>query len=532
MIRELIDLIGYDNIKKELMCNSKTEDAAYIRIPLDRNIDVSKDILITAAHAEVEAKDLELFDWIKERSYYGEYIESNKAINSGKYRFMMNNQANCIMFNNSTILEKSKIENKSYINVLEERINGFLEILNETDKMIYYKRALNCLEALKNNKDEFIKDSKLKIKMFLDVELKEYKDEFEKYMNKKIFSQEGQGDLTIFTNFNKDKPLLGINNKYAKTNYTTDKEEAIRIYDLRRYLNLKYKLNKDNIIETKTGHIKLNIEINNFIRITNFEYIPYKRLDLFIDKNLIIKNVVKRDDKTRDEVIKNSFMFYKYIEKLFYYFNIDNNRNKINRIKMIYERYYKEITNDNIFIFKNKVDKFINDLYKLHSKEIEDEYKYISLINLEVCLKDWLFNNKKREEIEHMKEQIVEKIKKIEGQYVIESKEEFSFIVGQVARYLRGKSKAKDKTIKILNDYLNTYQTEKILKLLDRDMRRYGHDINVGSRLTGLVVAILEYKNKENIEEVNKIEYKIGLLKSDNVIYTSTKNDNVEDMEE
>jgi hypothetical protein len=65
MLNELYEAFGEKQIIKEL--ENQSANGIYLRIPLDREIDINEDLLIVNNKDDITAKNEKLFDWFKYR---------------------------------------------------------------------------------------------------------------------------------------------------------------------------------------------------------------------------------------------------------------------------------------------------------------------------------------------------------------------------------------------------------------------------------------------------------------------------------
>lgn len=513
MLHELIESKGYDNILNEL--ENQGSNGLYVRIPLDRKINIDDDVLIINSRDDINATNEKLFDWFKIRKRYCSYISSNKALvmpgGNRKYpKLITTNQVNGIKFNSKTLIDKSEKYgvdvNESFLEMAEE----FCNACNEVDKFKYYKEAIILI-----NKDykELMTGNNTVVNMYLDVDINTYINNYNDYMSNKLLDsklKDGQGVFSMFATSNSNKPYLFMksnvhNNSIA---FQTTIEEAEKLRNLNSYLMRK---SKDNI-QYKNGTIKYECKEGDILQ---YEYYPTNVYDIFEKDNLYIK-----DYKT-DTAFKFKCQIEKLIEKSL--------NNDIKMFKVLYEKYYENINNMTVKQFKNNYERMIKNLYSLAYRDFESEYKIKNIIEFNMSTLDYFFKKNVIKEFEVMKDDIKKKILALKETkvYTIQSDEEYWYLTGALIYYVTNLSKTNNSTLRLKINYCNINRPQQILQKLNTDFKRYCYDVDTNSRCVKVYSAILNYS--ENIKQISKLKFQQGLFDTDNIMFVKLEENKLND---
>ncbi|WP_252225244.1 MULTISPECIES: hypothetical protein [unclassified Clostridium] len=507
MLNELYNAIGENRIKECL--ENQESNGLYIRIPLDREINIENDVLLIENKDDINIKNQKTFDWFKTRKRYCSYINSNKALVIGKRydypRIITTNQINGVKFNSDTIKKKIDKSNKNLENALYEMVKEFCDACNNLDMFFTYQKGLDIL--LKNYNELLSRNKNIVINMYLDIDIQDYIDNYKNYMKNKLIDGKMVNDKGVFSLFatsNTDKPHLFMRSNIYNNNcaFKTTFKNAEKLRNLQLYLMS----NPIGNINFKNGTIKYK---SNKGLITEYEYLPIKTYDLFERKPLYIE----------DYKIDSSNKFKYQVEVLIG----KKETNEIKNFKLLYEGYYRDVNNLTVNKFKYVYNKFIKSLYHIGQRDFEDKYRMNNIIRLNMCTSDYFFNTKIEEELKIMEDNIKIKILKLkhDKKYIIESDKEYWYLIGSVASYITSLSKSGNSTLRLKLNYCNINNTEKILERLDKDLKRYGYDLEPNSRCIKLYSAILNYSNKTI--KLNNLKLKQGLFEQDNIIYTKNK---------
>mgnify|MGYP006985657149 CR=1 FL=1 len=130
--------------------------------------------------------------------------------------------------------------------------------------------------------------------------------------------------------------------------------------------------------------------------------------------------------------------------------------------------------------------------------------------------------NKQENNMENVRESLRTKINS-EHQNVIENDLEYSFAVGQALAYLQSKSKAKNKTQDIINQFI-VIRNDRVLKIkLKQFYRRYNYSLFVGkTRFNYMFSMIMEYLDVNKIDQGMLLAGYLG----ENLIYEKGEKEN------
>lgn len=512
MLDELYKAVGEDNILNEL--ENQGSNGLYIRIPLDRNINIDSDILIINSKDDINAKNEKLFDWFKIRKRYCSYITSNKAIViGGKYKYpklITTNQINGIKFNSKTLIDKSEKYGIDTYKAFLEMAEEFCNTCNEVDKFEYYKEAIILI-----NRDykKLIAGNNIVVNMYLDVDISTYIINYNDYMNSKLLDsklKDEQGIFSMFATSNANKPYLFMQSNIHNnsTAYQTTIEKAENLRNLNSYLMRK---SKDNI-KYKNGTIKYECKEGDILQ---YEYYPTNVYDIFEKDNLYIK----------DYKIDTAFKFKCQIENL----TEKSLNNDIKMFKVIYGKYYENINNINIKQFRNNYERMMKNLYLLAYRDFESEYKIKNIIDFNMHTLDYFFKTNTIKEFEAMKDHIKKKILILRDTkiYIIQSDDEYWYLVGALIHYVTNLSKTNNSTLRLKINYCNINRPQQVLQKLNTDFKRYCYDIDTNSRCLKIYSAILNYS--ENIKQISKLKFQQGLFDTDNIMFVKSEENKLND---
>ena len=124
--------------------------------------------------------------------------------------------------------------------------------------------------------------------------------------------------------------------------------------------------------------------------------------------------------------------------------------------------------------------------------------------------------------MENVRESLRTKINS-EHQNVIENDLEYSFAVGQALAYLQSKSKAKNKTQDIINQFI-VIRNDRVLKIkLKQFYQRYNYSLFVGkTRFNYMFSMIMEYIDVKKIDQGMLLAGYLG----ENLIYEKGEKEN------
>ena len=520
MLNEIISAIGKDYINNKQTEFISTTNTIYARIYCDR----IEHYDITYIKKEVSENQLELIEWCKSREIFSKNLDSHKAIDVEHYKKVINSCVpysiifNYIRFAEKDITKKSNIKDAFYI-----LSKDYLNVFDCEQYIDYY---MGIFEVILN----VIKENKLKnninIKLFLDVDIEQYKKSYFRYLEEKIFDTKGLtykekdnkfGRCSKFYNLNKDKPLLGYMDN-IKEIHLLETKQAQLVSNLYNYMSYK-KQEKLNIGIQK---ISYKMELSDS---THKWYLENMAMNPYSDSNDIIyfnvQNILCL--KNFKETIIDS---YNHLRKYIYYLIdkktlIKENKNIYNYLCHRYQECIDNLDNLSMSKFKKLYENLIYDLYKIFIKK-DDMYKIGVILNFDICLQDWLFKNNMKGKIVMILKMIEEKMER--NEYHIDSHEEFFFMSGQMVKYLKLKTHTNNITNKLFSAYTLLKQTKQMIELLKTDKARLDYDgsAKYSSRSNNVMFSILDYytKNEKDLAFMDTTYFDKGLYYGRNLIYT------------
>lgn len=534
MLNELMEAIGYDNMLKTIKDLVDTSNSLYIKIPIDRLIE-DKDFVVVGKEPKVD--QLEQLKWFKARECLNKYIAPNKAIVQGdEYIYpktVSSTHENCIIFNWDKFL-KHKNTTKDIGLSLQNLISEFLSTLDKKDFLEYYTKNIdNIIQFI--NKNEL---NKIMLKMFIDVDEEKYKRDYTKYLKNKWFDNDTlheinnktHGRLSQFYTINAKKPYLSHMLKVTDEIHLITEKEALDTFYLKRYMDVV----KFQKIDYGIGNIVFDMEFNSSTKkyyINFYKNNPYKVIDDLRD-NIHIENVVS-SKKSKEKVITKYSELLKYILQLTdfkikgHYSEKDNTEDKFKTFATMYFRHLIDLNDGNFNAFKSIYKNMMKNLLKLYIYD-EDIYKITNIINFDVCMTDYLFKSNLKEEIKGMMDKIRNKIVKNEKVYVIENDMEFYILCGQLAKFLKSKTKTDKITNRLFYEYNMATRTKRLVDILQRDKKDLDYDNNNNNSRSGKILSainIYHTENEKTMKKIDKIRFNIGLYYGENLLYATNKKD-------
>lgn len=522
MLSEMIEAIGEENIVAYLENNYPLGECIVIYIDIAGKI---KNVFVNNDKEEItEQEVLNLKKQFQKYNFYAEYLGSNKAIvqTGNTSKLITSSIKEAVIFNFKTIISKAeKTYKNSNANSIEkiyiEAINAYYSALEKLEKDKEEKELVSKIKGYLLNLDllkiigEIENYKKMKIKIFIERPIANYKFDKERYLQDKIFDagterkldNEIVGRYSGFLTLNAKKPLLKLNCT-DEINLIT-REEAIKQY----YLLLYISKNREII---KKGDTILKYSFNpKEMRLENFEI----KFSNNKEENNTIKyvNVLKLDWYNEEATIDISKKINYLLDG---YFFKESKIGKYNLFNHNYKKAIEKFTSEGIEDYlRYKCNKLCNSIIDIN-KNKDDFCKMQQTITFIFNLKDHLFKTNKIGEILSMEERMFEKIKEYKDEFVIENDDEFLFLAGQMAHYLISKKKTFNKKNALFNQYLKVKNITRLKEILNIDMRRFGYEENINGRTNKIFAKILLYEAKnENINE-NML---IAGLYSNNIFY-------------
>lgn len=539
----------------------------YVLVHSDGSYQVEKIKYSKKERCLIEKPDDETYQKLCFYDYQSQLISMNKPQDPGKI----------IHSNNylSFFVKKESFKNGKMNNEAIERYFKSLE--NPRDK--YRGKDLQMYNYVAKNIGEIDKDKLLRNKRWLveniynldnvDYSEKEYlkiffEDDDQLYINEgnrytltKIFNcndyniyddNEVYGLPNYNMQLNSKKPFLENKTRMNKIPYMLSLKESLLEKQFFDFLMNQANTNKTNIYFNNDEDDKRIYCLENaekidkgfngiFIKIKKGKELEIHYVDtvtdykLYLDSLFCLKNVIGAFDddcykeyKYRFEVenLINEILFSKYLKNN-YFTAVDD----LKGIDNIYKKnilmcrdaifawcYLGRKENIGIILTKAALEFVIYSIKEGYLKKAQKQ------LNLYFALNEYF--NQKENGMEGIRDVLRTKIN-AEHQMKIENDLEFSFAVGQVIAYLQSKSKAKNKTQDIINQFI-VIKNDKVLKnKLEQFYRRYNYSLFVGkTRFNYLFAMIMEYMDVKKIDQSILMAGYLG----ENLIYEKGEKEN------
>jgi hypothetical protein len=104
---------------------------------------------------------------------------------------------------------------------------------------------------------------------------------------------------------------------------------------------------------------------------------------------------------------------------------------------------------------------------------------------------------------------------------------EFYILCGQLAKFLKSKTKTDKITNRLFYEYNMATRTKRLVDILQRDKKDLDYDNNDNSRSGKILSAINIYytENEKTMKKIDKIRFNIGLYYGENLLYATNKKD-------
>ncbi len=490
-----------------------------------------------------------LYEWFKERDYYSSYLNSNKAFGDKKIH-NVNYLSLFIKLESFTSNDKNKLISDDAIELQYKNLKTYEKFHKKEEKEILksVKDEIDNIERLNDvdNKYSIIKeklDSIIEmakdynitnyIKVFFDEYIGKYKKESSFYYAIKIFNDIKYSEMINSKVWGASDSNFGLNSKKpffeSKTKWSSSppfmitKENALKLKRFFDWLNVQDY--KDNFPLAKEFFFHKHSQ-NGKAVIDDFDYIPSK-IDVNnnkLKKSIYFKNhLIIRDGKRviEDKTIDLLWELEKQVHEVFYNSQLINN---------YFGEVYKKLdasfrsliylTRESMVNYFKKYDErsFYGIVKKYGSKFILEHIRKNRMLqaSLSLNLKLSLLTHKGEivMNIKSMQENIIKKLEK--SNYDNLSSEEFCYLTGQVAMYLVGRSKKKDKKGDMLDPFLKIKRIDKLKNEIRFFYSKYNHEIALGNKkINNALSLIMAYENES---QINLDCFLVGVL-SNNIFY-------------
>lgn len=588
-IQSILDSFG--KLSKEerqsiIKDNYKFKEGIYVKV----NKDFSFEVYTMEKNND---KDSLFKDFFVLKDYNGGYLNSNKAITSENIKkriFSANPYCYftkvCDLFDEICEDNKLGIFNEitidDYFSKLKDDYNmeineDFILFLKTKGReLISYLIENNFLpEKVKEIND--LKDLKIWIKLFFDVEDDLYIKEYQKYIKNKIFNSNEYnkkindityGALDFSSTFNDKKYFLKMKNMKYEIPTRVTLEQALIFRDFCFWLD-SYKgntiyvdYNNDfrkiepdfenlnagyviNVIKDKQGFVIESFDFyndKNYIKYKNENYLDYefnlptnitieKILDNYFfsngyipkEENLKEVGILRQNYFSSKDVLKNNIsnsiirnIYLRYREMLFNHFHKNGKMN----IKFI-ENELPIIIDENILsLIKTKTDfkSICNKLLILENMRLNllEQYKYKG---------DKLMGN----EIEIIQNNLISKLTSLKDIATINNDKEYYLLLGQLMKYLINQSQgSSDTKAKLLQNIITCKNNKQLRKILDNFINKFSYNIKGGLIYNQVITSIFSYTPKT----YDKDSLLVGLSIVNNVLYFKINKDEEGDIED
>ncbi|WP_455684635.1 hypothetical protein [Thomasclavelia sp.] len=558
------------NNKNLVLSTMILADGDYVLVHSDGIYDVEKIKYSKRDHCLIEKPEDDIYDKLCFYDYQSQLVSMNKPQDPGK-TIHSNNYLS--LFVKKESFSNGKMNDEAierYFKALENPQNKYkgkdLQMYNFVNDNIgevdqeqllknkqWLKEHIYSLEGVDYNEKDYLK-------VFFEVDDQIYIDEGNRYLLTKIFNCNDYNvydDGTVYglpnynLQLNAKKPFLENKTRMHKIPYMVSLEDALLQKQFFDYLlnqanngktNVYINTNKDrdkriycfdnteklkkgfNGIYFKTKKGK-ELEIHYIDVITDYkEFLN----PLFDYENVIgaLDDKCYREYKYRNDVEKliNEILFSKYL--INNYFTVPDDikslkadsvykKNLLACRSAIFAWVYTGKTDNIGYILPKAALEVV--IYSIRKEYIKSAQKQL---NLYFALNKYF--NKQENNMEDVRENLRIKING-EHQKVIEDDLEYSFAVGQAIAYLQSKSKAKNKTQDIINQFI-IIRNDAVLKLkLKQFYRRYNYSLFVGrTRFNYMFSMIMEYLDVKKIDQGMLLAGYLG----ENLIYEKGEKEN------
>jgi len=438
----------------------------------------------------------EIVDWFKERDFYSNYLNSNKAVADKKMHnanfltlfFKIDNYDKTAIFESYDNFRDFTKFNKS---IEKQLLQNDMEYINSQDR----QNQFNLIKKLFDTKfDEIIayanKVTKKYVKIYFDDSIEAYKNEFNIYLRLKIFNNNdytyiNENSIIGLSDFNmgmnSKKPYLEHKTRNRNINIKSGipflTEQSICIEkELPLFTWMKFQ-KKSKIDLNKNIYLR-KINENDKAVIVDFDYLPMdlddRREELNI-YNYFLKNESDTCARNSEEyrAIINEYLYNYSLLKNIYADDIKAENKYLENLlystrNLMIEFLDKGNINALNYAIKKYKNSFLIAMWSL------DEYCLKRALNFIISIEQ---KNAKGDvmDLDTIAKNVKSKLRddsinKLDGY-------EYYFLVGNVAYMLLLKSEAKEKKFDMAEPYFNAKSSEKLLHCLRLDFERYSHDI-------------------------------------------------------
>ncbi|MDD4505675.1 MAG: hypothetical protein PHE60_04800 [Sulfurospirillaceae bacterium] len=530
---------------KLILDNYILKDGLYVKV----NDDVSMEYFISKTlkkekvflHVNGDVNHT-MFDWFKERDYYSGYLNSNKAFDDKKIHnvnylsFFVKVESfisddpkkllshDAIKSHYLALSNYKKFKKRNEIEILK----GFQNKLNDPARQEDVTKKYNFVEdniqaivkiAQENNVDNYIK-------IFFDATVEKYKEESEIYYAIKIFNDIEYSETIDKDVYGLSDSNMGLNAKKPFLAQKTRKIEApCMIKDsnallLKKFFDwLKFQDYQDK--SPLGNQFFINRDFKEKDIVTDFDYLPVK-IEEFKDE-IVVKNHLHIKDK-EDIKIKNLLQLETIVDEVFYNKQLKHNyfrddlkvsdfvskklQQLIFETKYAMINYFKKYDEKE---FYQVIKKYGTDFVIEHLRQNRD-YKAKESLNLKFSLLQ--HKGEAVMDIIEVQKRVITKLEM--SDYSDLSSEEFSYLCGQVAKYLLTKSKSGKKDADMLEPFLRAKSVKKLKDEIKFTFFKYKHEIGLNQTKFNNALSLITAYTKDDV--FNSDNFLVGVL-SQNLFY-------------
>lgn len=543
-------------------------DGDYVIVHQDGSYDTYKIKFSKKNGSYIEKPSNNILNIIRFYNYHSQLVSMNKPQDPGKIihsnnylslfvkkeSFINGKMTNEVIDRYFKILENPRAKYKGKDLKMYDCISAQLDELNQ--------ERLNINKAWLKNNIYNLKDVDYNEKGYLKIFFEDsditYINEDKRYTLTKIFNS---NDHNMYLNntvyglpnynmqLNSKKPFLENKSRLKKIPYLISLDEAMIQKQFFDYLmncanegktniyidNDEFAtkriicLKNDEVLEkTQFSGIFLKIQKDKELKIiysdtlTNYSYYLKPVFDYIDMIGVKEKDIYKLYDKAYEvENLIDDILFFKYLKNNYFtkdWNNIDKpiEENIIKAREAIYQWIYNSEKRNIETVLKEVSLQMVK--YSLQNGYFKKAQKQLNLY----FSFDKYFNNKEIN-MANVRDSLRKKLN-ADNQQSIENDEEYSFAVGQAISYLQDRSKAKNKTQDLINQFLFV-KNDKVLKLrLKQLYRHYNYDLIKGKKspFSILLAMIMEYDKTKKIDQDKLLAGYLGA----NLIYEKRGTEN------
>lgn len=588
-IQSILDSFG--KLSKEerqsiIKDNYKFKEGIYVKV----NKDFSFEVYTIDKNID---KDALFKDFFVLKDYNGGYLNSNKAITSENIKKRIFSASPycyftkvCDLFDEICEDNKLGIFNEitidDYFSKLKDDYNmeineDFVLFLKTKGReLISYLIENNFLpQKVKEIND--LKDLKIWIKLFFDVEDDLYIKEYQKYIQNKIFNSNEYnkkindityGALDFSSTFNDKKYFLKMKNMKYEIPTRVTLEQALIFRDFCFWLdsykgNTIYvdynndfrkmepdfeKLNAGyviNVIKDKQGFVIESFDFynnKNYIKYKNENYLDY---ELNLPTNIAVEKILDNYFFSNGYITKEENLKEVGILRQNYFSSKDVLKNNISNsiIRNIYLRYREMLFNHfhkngkmNIKFIENElpiiIDENILSLIKTQTNFKSICNKLLILENMRLnLLEQYKYKGDKLmgNEIEIIQNNLISKLTSLDNIATINNDKEYYLLLGQLMKYLINQSQgSSDTKAKLLQNIITCKNNKQLRKILDNFINKFSYNIKGGLIYNQVITSIFSYTP----QTYDKDSLLVGLSIVNNVLYFKINKDEEGDIED